>query len=579
MESIQFGRAKFLMKRGGLFLTVVVLMLGLVKVDMGRCEEQRAPAVPSVTESEARPDPGAGQGLEALIQLLKDKGIMTDQEVQILRQRIGGGNADAGEAFKNEAAGKDLRDSKVEEVREKLDRSVDQLLQRDRLTERRLDELDAKVRDDIAPKQYAASWAQKIKLSGDIRLRYQSDMYDDSNDDVVDYDNFPNTVITTEDRDRFRYRARLGLKAKLVDPRDINVGKAYVGLRIATGNAEDPVSTNQTMGDAFAKDDFVLDRAYLEYGWSPIEEVNGGIPKISLFGGRMPNPFFFTDLVWDDDLNFEGIALKLESDTLSGSTWSSFLTAGLFPLAELEFKSSDKWLYGGQLGIKHRPFWGINYILAVAYYKYKNVTGEPIDDPIEMDSEGWDWSVPEYRQKGNSLFALNNLPGVDISDWKFGLASEFEELNITVRIDIDRFHPVHIILDGDYVKNLGYDKDEIARRIEGQIDPITALDEQTEGYQYGVTVGYPVPRNWGEWNFSIHYKYLEADAVLDAFTDSDFHGGGTDAEGFIARLQFGVYKDIWLSTRYMSANEALKDDLKENRLSIDVFQVDLNAAF
>ena len=59
----------------------------------------------------------------------------------------------------------------------------------------------------------------------------------------------------------------------------------------------------------------------------------------------------------------------------------------------------------------------------------------------------------------------------------------------------------------------------------------TALEEQTEGYQLVWSWATRRCAPGGEWNFGVFYKYLEADAVLDAFTDSDFHGGGTDAEG------------------------------------------------
>ena len=111
--------------------------------------------------------------------------------------------------------------------------------------------------------------------------------------------------------------------------------------------------------------------------------------------------------------------------------------------------------------------------------------------------------------------------------------------------------------------------------------PEVALKDQTMGYQVGISLGYPKVRNWGEWNASVHYKYLEADAVVDAFTDSDFHGGGTDAEGYTLGLQFGLYKNVWLSCRYMSANEIYEnaDDPDLTHLAIDVFQLDVNAVF
>ena len=62
--------------------------------------------------------------------------------------------------------------------------------------------------------------------------------------------------------------------------------------------------------------------------------------------------------------------------------------------------------------------------------------------------------------------------------------------------------------------------------------------------------------------------------MLDAFTDSDFHLGGTNAEGFFVGGAYGLYKNTWLAARWMSA-----DEISGLPLSIDVFQLDLNATF
>jgi hypothetical protein len=62
--------------------------------------------------------------------------------------------------------------------------------------------------------------------------------------------------------------------------------------------------------------------------------------------------------------------------------------------------------------------------------------------------------------------------------------------------------------------------------------------------------------------------------VLDAFTDSDFHLGGTDAQGFVLRGDYGLGKNVFLSLRYLSANE-----IDGPPLGIDVVQLDLNGQF
>jgi hypothetical protein len=100
------------------------------------------------------------------------------------------------------------------------------------------------------------------------------------------------------------------------------------------------------------------------------------------------------------------------------------------------------------------------------------------------------------------------------------------------------------------------------------------VPKQTIGYQLGVTVGYPAVRNFAEWKALLFYKYLQSDAVMDAYADQDFHLGGTNAKGWIIGADFGLTRNVWLTTRWYTANE-----ISGPPLAIDVFHLDLNARF
>jgi hypothetical protein len=100
------------------------------------------------------------------------------------------------------------------------------------------------------------------------------------------------------------------------------------------------------------------------------------------------------------------------------------------------------------------------------------------------------------------------------------------------------------------------------------------LDSEIDGYQFKLTLGYPRISLRHEWQAFVGYRYLEADAVLDAFTDSDFHLGGTNHKGFMIGGSYGLDKNTWLSARWMSS-----DEISGLPLSIDVLQLDLNAKF
>jgi hypothetical protein len=133
----------------------------------------------------------------------------------------------------------------------------------------------------------------ELELFGDLRLRYE---YRGGRLPGHDPNNPPHPKDWYEE-ERERYRLRFGLRGTVLDD-------WFFGLRLETSsNAR---STNVTMGgDAsngpFNKgnDGIAVGQAYLGYK---------GFPGTTLTGGRFAIPFVKTLLVWDDDINVEGLA-------------------------------------------------------------------------------------------------------------------------------------------------------------------------------------------------------------------------------------------------------------------------------
>src|SRR5262249_25562372 len=101
-------------------------------------------------------------------------------------------------------------------------------------------------------------WVSRIRFYGDMRVRYEADLFPKGNNpvwavnynainsgnpyDVSDNNRFPYpTYDVDQDRSRARLRARLGMEADLFDG-------FTAGLRIATGDTNAPVSFNQSLG-------------------------------------------------------------------------------------------------------------------------------------------------------------------------------------------------------------------------------------------------------------------------------------------------------------------------------------------
>jgi hypothetical protein len=435
-----------------------------------------------------------------------------------------------------------------------------------RVTEEVRKAVEDEVRSDVMNEMYREIWKvnsamkekdQRLRFGGDIRLRYEKDLFDKNNYNAftkitqgLDTQVLQNTWA---DQDLFKYRVRFGAEAKVNEQAD-------AVIRVSTGTTTNPVSTNTTMNDYMNKDSVVFDLAYLR--WKPGK-------SLTLYGGRMPNPWFSSDLVWDSDLNFEGLALNVRPPVTESSTL--FLTVGAFPLQSSDpagisdFSQHSKWLYAGQVGLESKDRKGISAKIGAAYYDFSNITGVRNDDPTGHPG-ATDWSAPLFTQgsQANTLFYIDRP-----NTYKVGLASEFKELNFTGTLDIGFWDPVHIVFLGDYVKNIGFNQSDVIERTQ---DPATP--KEITGYQIGISIGYPVIQEQKQWKVYFYSKRLGRDAVVDAFTDSDFHLGGTNAKGWIFGADIGLARNYWLTARWLTA-----DEISGEPLSIDVLQVDINARF
>jgi hypothetical protein len=448
-------------------------------------------------------------------------------------------------------------------------------------------------------------WAQRIRFSGDVRTRYQGSFFPTGNDQLhafnfntvntgspydLNSNSFFPTYNATQDRHQFRLRARLGMEA------DIFNGFT-AGMRIATGENSSPVSTNQTLGTGggnFSKYSLWLDRGYLKH-----QSWDG---NLAVSVGRFDNPFWSpSDLVWHKDLGFDGFAVQGKYEIAKDIT--PFAVAGAFPIyntdfnigtnfdantgAVTKFASHDKWLFGGQAGLTARLASESAFRFAVAYYDFANVQGQ-LSSPCPVQSASdlcdTDLTRPSFAQKGNTYRTLRNIasdPTVLVPPLYqyFGLVGQYRPVVGSVQLDLGHFHPVHIVLDGEYVWNSAFDRGLMNTYAEnnrvGTPDGSTGpFNGGNQGWLARVTVGNKEVKHRWDWNVHAGYKYLESDATIDAFVDSDFGLGGTNLKGYFVGGNVGLSENVWASLRWMSAN-----NIAGVPYAVDVVQFDVNARF
>jgi hypothetical protein len=110
--------------------------------------------------------------------------------------------------------------------------------------------------------------------------------------------------------------------------------------------------------------------------------------------------------------------------------------------------------------------------------------------------------------------------------------------------------------------------------VNGGLNPGQTYKGETNAFQVRADLGWPKVDAFGKWSVFTYYKYLERDAVLDAFTDSDFHLGGTNVKGWTVGGNYGLVKNVWLTGRWLSGNV-----ITGPQYGVDVMQLDLNTRF
>jgi hypothetical protein len=435
-------------------------------------------------------------------------------------------------------------------------------------------------------------WVSGLTIGGDVRVRWQQELYDAPRyaPGVTDPCQIvggnlpaecwrsqtaspawgPDVTNTTNDRDRLTLRARLAIGAKISD-------HTSAGLRITTGTTSGPTSSSQTLGQGFNKSSIVLDRAFVRY-----EPLFG----LRLIAGRMANPFFGSDLIWPDDLSFDGVAIQ--GERWVGQSASVFGTVGAFPLEEFNVDSRDKWLYAVQIGGETEVAEKTTLKVGLATYHFVNVQGVRETAPPPTGPRAG--TVPSFtsqypasvRLKGNTLINLNDPTSTAAPTW--GLASRFRPINLMSALTLNHFDPVALTMQLDWVRNGAFDVAEIEQRAGV---PLGELADRTTGVQAKVQLGVPQLAAAGQWQLFGAWRRFERDAWIDGFTDTTWHVGGTNYQGWQLGGHYAFDRRTSLGLRLTSTRN-LDDGVRDasgvplasnNPLKIDVLQVDLNTRF
>ncbi len=346
-------------------------------------------------------------------------------------------------------------------------------------------------------KSKVSNFLDNLKMSGDLRLRGEFFDNEDQSSSV--------------DRWRFRYRLRLQIEAQLPE-------WARIGVRLASGDG-DPVSTNQTLSDTFRKKPITVDAAYVKLqvpGWD----------WISVSAGKIDNPIwqpsFNSPMVYDGDLTPEGVAEQLNFKFGEHRQHRVFGNFGQYAVKEFSSDANDAGLFDLQGGIEAR--FGGSDVAKSPRFRVVASGGYFLTHNLENALYAGSFDSPNL---GNATVNVGGSTNRFLAD--FQVVYLRGEAGWQMRERPVLGTPALLTLSGEYVKNLTGSYQDLA-------------DDQTEGWTAQVAFG--SARKKGQWQVAYQYKHLEADAVWDAVTDSDWGNGGTDRKGHVIKASYNV-QDWW----------------------------------
>lgn len=458
---------------------------------------------------------------------------------------------------------------------------VDALVRKGVLTDQEAKEIRAEMKRDFAEtsagKIKLSDSLTELKLYGDLRLRYQYDNKDFQED--------PEVIGLDEDRSpsgtqRSRWRFRLRLNA------DFKLGKhVFGGVELQTALASD--SANQTFEDGFVDYPIFISKAYL--GWEPTDWLR-------FTAGKVPNPFYTTDLIWDPDINPTGIteqiafhklfAVSKDGYSKDGKSvaptpderpWELTLIAGQFifddnfegggrdPGFDDNDLTTDSYLFQTQLVGSYKFSKDVKLTVAPGWMVYNSSSALDLVNENRFEDVA---GVSGAQRNLNILL----LPG-DLAFKVAGVKTRFYwdfAYNLEGR---KRVEDTYNVLERDNVRDDPDDLQDSSFR-----DRLAWL----VGIQFGEN------KKAGNWSFLANYRETGLGAVDPNLNDSDFAQGELNTRGFKLALAYNLTDFAVFGVTYLHAFD-LRDDLVGGQATrgnavadsneVQVFQVDLNVKF
>jgi hypothetical protein len=401
---------------------------------------------------------------------------------------------------------------------------VDALVRKGILTDQEAEEIRADLLQDFGTsspgKVDLSSAITRFKLSGDIRLRQQFESQTPGSD----------TDISNE-RSRTRLRFRLN--------GDFDLKNGWnTGFALETAGASD--SGNQTFENGADDYSIHLARAYVGY-------TNG---DFTFVGGKQKNIFYTTDLVWDGDINPQGLTEQYLW-SVNDKTSVTFRAGQLLMDDNNEFSgpttsATDAWMFYQQAELSQKIGSKVELKAAPGFFLYNASTLAGLTNESAFNGTTENLKV---------VVLPGELSFKDVGGAGYGLKAYWDVAYNTTAEDRVR---------------------------EAYAQP-ASVEEDPLAWLVGLSYGYGAGKTAGDWKISADYRQIGLGSIDPNINDSDFAFSRLNQEGFKISAAYNLTDFASLNATYMSTQEmeALPGAGPgiANLDSSDLFQLDLNVKF
>jgi hypothetical protein len=360
-------------------------------------------------------------------------------------------------------------------------------------------------------------------FSGDLRLR--------------DEPFFGGPTNQSQVRDRFRFRMRFNANVKLND-------EFSGGFSLASGDINDPISTNQTANQFYTRKPFLLDRAFMNY-------TPHWFKPLILTGGKFAYPFYRTELTWDNDLNPEGLAQTLAFKSESAVFKKLTLVGFELPFSEVAGTAAtnrsihQSVVYGGQIQTQWQFGSRVKFSANTAFYNYINADALAVALATANASNPQSPAIGLLPVGGSSV--QNSVYRVGGVATTARFASRFGLLDTIARFDFDTHVPrAPITILGDYVQNTRAcaNVGAILSATPTATPNVACNSRQRSGYWLEARLGRAAEK--GDWQFAYTRMFIEREAVMGAFNFSDLRQNSNVSQHRL-EVYYQAHKNIQLA--------------------------------